>query len=151
MASAIPVLPDGASITVCPGLMVPRRSASSMIAIARRSFTDDSGLKASHLTYISAPGGASLGVLATGVLPIVPRMVSWITRILLSGDDARHDGDEPRRVAQGISDRGDHVREVVAALVDREARMLGDRVGIAVAPGLPDRGEGFAGHAQRVD
>src|SRR4029453_1075803 len=112
MASAIPVLPDVASITVCPGLMVPRRSASSMIAIARRSFTDESGLNASHLTHISAPRGRSFWSLTRGVLPIVPRMGSWITRILLSGDHTRHDGDEPRRVAQGISERADHVGEV---------------------------------------
>ena len=48
----MPVLPDVASTTVWPGFSVPRRSASSMIAIARRSFTDDSGLKNSHFTYI---------------------------------------------------------------------------------------------------
>ncbi len=37
-------------MTVWPGFSVPRRSASSMIAIASRSLTEDSGLKASHLT-----------------------------------------------------------------------------------------------------
>ena len=50
MASAMPVLPDVASTTVCPGFRAPRLSASSMIAMARRSFTDESGLKYSHLT-----------------------------------------------------------------------------------------------------
>ncbi len=52
IASAMPVLPEVASTTVWPGFRVPRRSASSMIAIARRSLTEASGLKASHFTYI---------------------------------------------------------------------------------------------------
>ena len=39
-------------MTVWPGFSVPRRSASSMMAIASRSLTEESGLKASHLTYI---------------------------------------------------------------------------------------------------
>jgi hypothetical protein len=50
MARAMPVLPEVASMTVWPGLSAPVLSASSMIAIARRSLTEDSGLKASHLT-----------------------------------------------------------------------------------------------------
>src|SRR3546814_10867937 len=43
----MPVLPLVASITVCPGRSVPRRSASSMMPRARRSFTEPIGLKAS--------------------------------------------------------------------------------------------------------
>src|SRR5882724_8054884 len=54
MASAMPVLPDVASTTVCPGASAPVDSACSMIAIARRSLTDASGLKNSHFTYIVA-------------------------------------------------------------------------------------------------
>ena len=76
IASAMPVFPEVASMTVWPGFNSPRRSASSMIAIASRSLTDESGLKASHLTYIVAPAGASRWILTTGVLPIVPRMLS---------------------------------------------------------------------------
>ena len=57
MASAMPVLPEVASTTVWPGLSAPRASASSMIAIARRSLTEERGLKNSHLTYIVMPGG----------------------------------------------------------------------------------------------
>ena len=49
IATAIPVFPDVASTTVSPGFSAPRFSASSMIASARRSFTDESGLKYSHL------------------------------------------------------------------------------------------------------
>ena len=52
MASAMPVLPEVASTTVWPGLSVPRFSASSMIAIARRSLTEAAGLKNSHFTYM---------------------------------------------------------------------------------------------------
>ena len=37
-------------MTVCPGLIRPFFSASSMMAMARRSLTEDSGLKDSHLT-----------------------------------------------------------------------------------------------------
>ena len=44
----IPVLPDVASITVCPGLSDPSFSAVSMMESARRSFTLESGLKNSH-------------------------------------------------------------------------------------------------------
>ena len=72
----MPVLPEVASTTVWPGSSVPRRSASSMIAIARRSFTDDSGLKNSHFTYISTCAGASRLMRTTGVRPIVARMLS---------------------------------------------------------------------------
>src|SRR5262245_24522834 len=122
-----------------------------MIPIARRSFTEESGLKASHFTYSETSGGASLWILTTGVLPMVPRMVSWITQGLLSGDDARNDRDEPRRVAGGVPDRVDHVGEVTAYLVDREARVVGDRIGVAVAPRLPDRGEDLPLDAQCVD
>ena len=58
IASAIPVLPEVTSTTVWPGFSVPRRSASSMIAMASRSLTEESGLNASHLTYIVVPAGA---------------------------------------------------------------------------------------------
>jgi hypothetical protein len=76
MASAMPVLPEVASTTVWPGLSVPRRSASSMIAMARRSLTDDAGLKNSHFTYIVTFCGASRLIFTMGVRPIVARMLS---------------------------------------------------------------------------
>ena len=76
MASAMPVLPEVASTTVWPGFSAPLRSASSMMAMARRSFTDASGLKNSHFTYIVTPGGASRWMRTTGVRPMVPRMLS---------------------------------------------------------------------------
>ncbi len=50
IASAMPVLPDVASTTVCPACNAPLFSASSMIAIARRSLTELPGLKNSHFT-----------------------------------------------------------------------------------------------------
>ena len=76
IASAMPVLPEVASTTVWPGFSVPRLSASSMMAMASRSLTEDSGLNASHLTYIVTCGGAMRLILTTGVLPMVPRMLS---------------------------------------------------------------------------
>src|SRR5215510_10741477 len=76
MASPMPVLPLVASITVCPGLSSPLRSAASITPSARRSFTEPSGLNASSFTNSSTPGGASLATLTTGVRPTVSRMFS---------------------------------------------------------------------------
>src|SRR5215217_3837130 len=75
MASPIPVLPLVASITVWPGLSSPDFSAASITPIARRSLTEPSGLNASILTNRLTPGGASLLIRTTGVLPIVSRML----------------------------------------------------------------------------
>jgi hypothetical protein len=44
IASATPVLPEVASTTVWPAFNAPLRSASSMMAIASLSLTDESGL-----------------------------------------------------------------------------------------------------------
>ena len=44
IATAIPVLPDVASTIVPPGFSAPLFSAASIIAIAKRSLTDDVGL-----------------------------------------------------------------------------------------------------------
>src|SRR3954463_6099967 len=49
MARAMPVLPLVASISVSPGLMVPRRSAPTIIDNAGRSFTEPAGLLPSSL------------------------------------------------------------------------------------------------------
>jgi hypothetical protein len=76
MASAMPVLPEVASTTVCPGLSAPLRSASSMMPMASRSFTEARGLKNSHFTYIDTCFGAARWIRTTGVFPIVPRMLS---------------------------------------------------------------------------
>src|ERR1041385_9344458 len=73
----MPVLPLVASTTVCPGLSCPVRSASSMMLIARRSFTDDAGLKFSALTYNRTPAGARWLTRAHGVSPIVSTMLSY--------------------------------------------------------------------------
>jgi len=76
MASAMPVLPDVASTTVCPDVNAPVRSACSITAIARRSLTDASGLKNSHFTNIAAWLGANRWIRTIGVRPMVPRMLS---------------------------------------------------------------------------
>ena len=44
IATAIPVLPDVASTIVPPGLSAPLASAASIIAIPRRSLTEELGL-----------------------------------------------------------------------------------------------------------
>src|SRR5262247_903869 len=74
MASPMPVLPLVASITVCPGLSSPDCSAASRTPSASRSLTEPSGLKASILTKILTPCGASLLIRTTGVWPTVSRM-----------------------------------------------------------------------------
>src|ERR1700688_1886167 len=74
MAKPMPVLPEVASITVCPGLSSPDFSAASMTPSARRSLTEPSGLNASILTNRLMPFGPSLLILTTGVLPMVSRI-----------------------------------------------------------------------------
>src|SRR4051812_4810264 len=74
----MPVLPLVASITVCPGLSLPVRSASSMTPSARRSFTEPMGLNASIFTNSRTCLGASFVILTTGVRPMVPRMSSYL-------------------------------------------------------------------------
>src|SRR5262249_42699050 len=76
MARPIPVLPLVASITVCPGLSVPLRSAASITPSASRSLTEPSGLKASSFTKTSTPGGGNFATLTTGVRPTVSRILS---------------------------------------------------------------------------
>jgi hypothetical protein len=68
-----------------PGLSTPRCSASRMMPSARRSFTEDIGLKASSLAYMVTPLGASLLMRTIGVLPTVPgcRRGSWQYPLLL--------------------------------------------------------------------
>ena len=75
MARPIPVLPLVASTTVWPGFSVPAFSAASITPMARRSFTEPSGLKASILTKRFTSGGARRLIRTTGVLPIVSRML----------------------------------------------------------------------------
>ena len=81
MASPMPVLPLVASITVWPGFSFPVFSASSITPRARRSLTEPSGLKASILTNRFTPGGASLLILTTGVLPTVSRILAYLCPI----------------------------------------------------------------------
>src|SRR6185436_13280103 len=72
----MPVLPLVASTTVPPGPSRPRRSASSMMLRATRSFIDPPGFRYSHLTKISAETWrASFCSLTIGVPPIASRML----------------------------------------------------------------------------
>ena len=77
----VPVFPLVASTTVIPGFNFPLFSPSSITANAKRSFTDDNGLKYSHLTNNSTPSGANLFIFTTGVSPIKEVMFSWITAL----------------------------------------------------------------------
>src|SRR5512146_2635832 len=72
----MPVLPEVASITVCPGLSSPDFSAASITPSARRSLTEPSGLNASILTNRLTPFGANLLIRTTGVRPIVSRILA---------------------------------------------------------------------------
>ena len=82
MASAMPVLPDVASISVSPGLMSPRSCARWIIDTAGRSLTDPAGLLPSSLPSTTLPrdlfSSAPMRCNATiGVLPMVSSMVGY--------------------------------------------------------------------------
>src|SRR4029453_9172508 len=71
IARPIPVLPLVGSTTVAPGLSTPRRSASSIMATAMRSFTLPPGLSDSSLPSTVAPPGRGMWFSRTsGVAPI---------------------------------------------------------------------------------
>ncbi|MNT55535.1 hypothetical protein D3C72_1927770 [compost metagenome] len=80
MASAMPVLPEVASISVSPGLIRPRASAPRIIDSAGRSLTEPAGLLPSSLPRITLPRAsmAAPGMrwsLTSGVLPMVSSIV----------------------------------------------------------------------------
>ena len=56
IASEMPVLPDVGSRMVCPGEIAPRSSASSIMALATRSFTEPVGLCDSSFAQTRTPG-----------------------------------------------------------------------------------------------
>jgi hypothetical protein len=71
------VLPDVASTIVPPDLRSPFASASAMIAIAIRSFTEPPGLNASSLATTGARQSfATWRRRTSGVRPTVSRMLS---------------------------------------------------------------------------
>ncbi|MDT4871776.1 hypothetical protein FQZ97_1069250 [compost metagenome] len=80
MASAMPVLPEVASMSVSPGLISPRSSARLIIETAGRSFTEPAGLLPSSLPSTTLPrcalAWAPMRCNATsGVLPIASSIV----------------------------------------------------------------------------
>src|SRR6185503_6435462 len=80
----MPVLPDVASISVSPGLMSQRFSASAIIDNAGRSLTDPAGLLPSifpRMTLDVDPGSRCRRT--SGVFPIVDSSVGYITPIVL--------------------------------------------------------------------
>src|SRR6185436_18812838 len=73
----MPVLPLVASTIVPPGPSRPRRSASSTMLRATRSFMEPPGFRYSHLTKISADTWrATFCSLTIGVRPIASRMLA---------------------------------------------------------------------------
>ena len=78
----MPVLPEvGSTSVVTPGVISPRRSASSIIASPMRSFTDPSGLKNSSLRAslaCSRSAAISRGSRTSGVAPTVSRMLPYM-------------------------------------------------------------------------
>src|SRR5262249_39411264 len=70
IASATPVLPDVGSTIVPPGPSSPRRSASSIIALAILSLTEPPGLNHSSLAKIRAVPEENRRSSTRGVLPI---------------------------------------------------------------------------------
>src|SRR5688572_17502539 len=79
MASAMPVLPEVGSISVSPGLIVPRFSAWRIMEIAGRSLTEPAGLLPSSLariTFLSPPGSRCRRT--SGVLPMKSSTVFFI-------------------------------------------------------------------------
>src|SRR5262249_51067784 len=79
----MPVLPLVASITVWPGFSSPDCSAASITPSASRSLTEPNGLKPSIFTNRFTPGGPSLLIFTTGVLPTVSRILSYRATLLL--------------------------------------------------------------------
>src|SRR5947209_18546498 len=78
MARAMPVLPDDDSMIVCPGCSWPVFSASSIMALAARSFTEPPGFCPSSLASRRARGfGLRLLMSTSGVLPIRSRTLEY--------------------------------------------------------------------------
>src|ERR1700687_5386731 len=72
IAYAMPVLPEVESMIVLSGVSAPRRSPSSIMNRAARSFTEAPGLKHSAFAYTSMRGNcfSNIRTRSSGVLPI---------------------------------------------------------------------------------
>src|SRR5581483_1761895 len=107
MARPMPVLPLVGSTRVSPGLMVPRRSASSTMASAMRSLTEPPGLSDSILaTTSAAPSGTTWLSRTIGVPPITSRTLFAMPCCLLISDDVTAAGLTDTTVARGqVRDR----------------------------------------------
>ena len=82
-ASAMPVLPDDGSRIVWPGSRCPAFSASSIIALAMRSFTEPNGFSFSSLARMRTSGfGDSTETSTSGVLPMSSSTLSWTLAIV---------------------------------------------------------------------
>src|SRR6478735_12573907 len=79
----MPVLPLVGSMIVPPGLSLPDRSASSIIASAMRSLIDPPGFARSDFIQTSARSPNSRLMRMCGVLPIVSRILAAFMRFEL--------------------------------------------------------------------
>src|SRR3954454_16050129 len=74
----MPVLPEDDSMIVCPGRSWPAFSASSIMALAARSFTDPPGFWPSNFASTRARGlGLRLLTSTSGVFPIRSRTLEY--------------------------------------------------------------------------
>src|SRR5688572_24907748 len=90
---AMPVLPDDDSMIVAPGRSRPSFSASSIIDLAARSFTEPPGFWPSSLARIRTFGlGLSSLTSSSGVFPMRSMMLPYCATGLSPGD-GREDGD----------------------------------------------------------
>src|SRR4051794_33182690 len=75
MASAMPVLPDVGSRMTLSGVRAPERSASSIMRLAMRSFSEPVGFWPSSFAHRRTSGfGLRRGMPTSGVFPIASRM-----------------------------------------------------------------------------
>src|SRR5262245_11573413 len=96
IARAIPVLPDVASISVSPGWISPRFSASVIIDSAGRSLTEPAGLLPSSLARITLLVSRGMRWRRTsGVWPTVSARVGYIVWMPCKGMQARAPGAGP--------------------------------------------------------
>src|SRR5438552_12110076 len=145
MARPTPVLPLVGSTIVAPGFSTPRRSASSTMAAAMRSFTLAPGLRASILASTRAPlASGSRRSRTSGVPPISSKTLSAIFSLIRSpGLEESYVVHGPRGAAlffraghevaerPAIDDAGHRLADLVPQLAEVGAAAVAPAVGAA--------------------
>ena len=75
----MPVLPEVGSMRVAPGFRAPDFSASSIMDLATRSFTEPAGLKYSSLARILASSFSSFSIWVSSSKGVFP--MSWSAEV----------------------------------------------------------------------